>query len=450
MFKYMLSAGLLLSSLAPGQAAPDDDLPPMGLKFASAAQLRDVPPAEMPYGGYGAAPLRVDLSEDMPEPGLQGRQNSCVAWASAYAVKTYQEKREQRYPLRAAGQLDLHRVFSPAFVYNQINEGHDRGATLVDALRLLQERGAVSLASMPYRIEDFTTRPSKRQLKQALRYRIDSWRRLIFLHTVDLKAQLQAGYPVMIGTLIDESFRRLRAGTVWQHSAGRSYGGHAMVLVGYDDGRNAFKVMNSWGTGWADRGFGWIDYHQMETVIREAYVAKDAPNQDADKLAALPRMTQRPAPADDRPSAGASPGDLASSPQMVNRNDRDQLQEEENAEETLVLRRQRIENGELILDGRALLSQAGDQAQVLVRFYADSEATLALHALTAPYVLPDGSAVAPSPPLDAGVGYRHWQARIPLAQLPGDLSKIWARPVLYVDRFGVDSGRSLPILLPGR
>jgi C1A family cysteine protease len=39
------------------------------------------------------------------------------------------------------------------------------------------------------------------------------------------------------------------------------------VIAGYDDGRNAFLVMNSWGTSWGDKGFIWIDYHFFSSNV---------------------------------------------------------------------------------------------------------------------------------------------------------------------------------------
>ena len=40
-------------------------------------------------------------------------------------------------------------------------------------------------------------------------------------------------------------------------------GGHAVAIVGYDD--NGFIFKNSWGTGWGDKGYGWVsfDYHRL-------------------------------------------------------------------------------------------------------------------------------------------------------------------------------------------
>jgi C1A family cysteine protease len=48
--------------------------------------------------------------------------------------------------------------------------------------------------------------------------------------------------------------------------------GHAIVAVGYDDGKKikntvcnrettgALLIRNSWGTGWGDKGYGWLPY----------------------------------------------------------------------------------------------------------------------------------------------------------------------------------------------
>ena len=37
-------------------------------------------------------------------------------------------------------------------------------------------------------------------------------------------------------------------------------GGHAVCCVGYDDMKQHFIVLNSWGTEWGDRGYCYIPY----------------------------------------------------------------------------------------------------------------------------------------------------------------------------------------------
>jgi hypothetical protein len=63
---------------------------------------------------------------------------------------------------------------------------------------------------------------------------------------------------------------------VWREAKGAEKGGHAMLVVGYDDSKKAFKLLNSWGTNWGDHGYTWVDYEFFRHVVTEAYVAKDA------------------------------------------------------------------------------------------------------------------------------------------------------------------------------
>ncbi|MCK4764796.1 MAG: hypothetical protein KAW12_21540, partial [Candidatus Aminicenantes bacterium] len=36
---------------------------------------------------------------------------------------------------------------------------------------------------------------------------------------------------------------------------------HAIILCGWDDALGAWLLKNSWGTGWGDNGFMWIQYN---------------------------------------------------------------------------------------------------------------------------------------------------------------------------------------------
>lgn len=42
--------------------------------------------------------------------------------------------------------------------------------------------------------------------------------------------------------------------------SGLTSGGHAMVLVGFDDTTRMFVVRNSWGADWGDHGYCYISY----------------------------------------------------------------------------------------------------------------------------------------------------------------------------------------------
>lgn len=52
--------------------------------------------------------------------------------------------------------------------------------------------------------------------------------------------------------------------------------GHAVALVGYDDARGAFKLRNSWGASYGDKGYAWIPYDEFAVYAWEAWSGKDA------------------------------------------------------------------------------------------------------------------------------------------------------------------------------
>ena len=102
----------------------------MGMLFEKQDKLAGIPMASTPFGG-GELPASYDMSDKMPPVGNQGIQNSCVAWAVAYALKSYQEKVE----------LGQQYLFSPSYIYNQINNGINAPTYVTDALNLLSDQG---------------------------------------------------------------------------------------------------------------------------------------------------------------------------------------------------------------------------------------------------------------------------------------------------------------------
>jgi hypothetical protein len=56
-------------------------------------------------------------------------------------------------------------------------------------------------------------------------------------------------------------------GGVYEHASGDQEGGHAVLLVGYDDRESCFIVKNSWGEGWGESGFFRIGYSQLRPGV---------------------------------------------------------------------------------------------------------------------------------------------------------------------------------------
>ncbi|MGD8912469.1 MAG: C1 family peptidase [Candidatus Thiodiazotropha sp.] len=224
-------------------------------------------------GDEPTLPTSIDLSGNFPEPGNQGEQGSCVGWATGYALKSYQEKVEEQWAFTQAT------IFSPAWIYNQINGGQDQGSRIDDAMQLIIDRGAATWQNMPYDDSNYTNQPSQQAIAQAANYKALQYRSISSAQ--QMKAALANRTPVVAGIMIYEDLYRLSGpNAVYNTTTGSELGGHAVTLVGYDDNQfgGAFKVINSWGTGWGDDGYFWLPYNMLWSVMGQALVLTDASN----------------------------------------------------------------------------------------------------------------------------------------------------------------------------
>jgi len=247
--------------------------------------------------GYGnTLPSATSLLQYAPKRGFQGRQGSCVGWASSYGARTIMQA-------RATGADPNQVIFSPSFLYNQIALQGCNGAYMRNAMKVLHERGDLPMRDFPYDENTCSNSPSRADMQQAAQYRIKGYNRL----SVDadrydtnlkaLKQNLAQGAPVVIGAMVGGSFmENMRGKDVWIPTRNdynmRGFGGHAMCVIGYDDNKagGAFQIMNSWGPDWGNNGVAWIRYDDFSHFTKEAYglypmgKAKD-PNFDPNKLA---------------------------------------------------------------------------------------------------------------------------------------------------------------------
>ena len=76
-----------------------------------------------------------------------------------------------------------------------------------------------------------------------------------------IKNALLSG-PVQAGITVYQDFMQYKSG-VYQHVTGSSEGGHAIVIVGYNDNGGYWIVRNSWGSDWGENGYVNIKYGQV-------------------------------------------------------------------------------------------------------------------------------------------------------------------------------------------
>lgn len=260
---------LILVTSSPVSAAPGNLRHPLGLIWSD--DIRNSLANHIPRTSHGnlraaTLPGSQDWTLNMPPVGDQGSQGSCVAWSMGYALRTYLYQVKTNW-----GDNTPDHQFSPAYIYNQINDGVDQGSSPYDAARLLESQGCDTLADMPYSDRDYKTQPTAAQKANAANYKIADWEYLNN-DTAAIKNALASG-PVWAGTTVYWTSGWQSSGDISlaQVTSGMSAaGGHGICLVGYDDnhltadGNGAYKFINSWGKGWGHSGYGWISYAYLQ------------------------------------------------------------------------------------------------------------------------------------------------------------------------------------------
>lgn len=223
-------------------------------------------------------PEQFSLEEYAPKRRNQGKQGSCVAWASSYAARTILESRR-------TGQDPDQLAFSPSYLYNQIALPNCQGAYLPQAMKTMKQNGGLPFNEFRYDERSCSDKPDRTEVSEGARYSINGYTRLSKDDTRELdmlaiKQHVAQGAPVVIGMMVGGTFMQdMRGKEVWVPSKSdydqRGFGGHAMCVIGYDDYKygeeGAFEIMNSWGEEWGKDGICWVRYKDFDFFVKEAY-----------------------------------------------------------------------------------------------------------------------------------------------------------------------------------
>jgi C1A family cysteine protease len=214
--------------------------------------------------------LSIPTENDLPLIADQGSLGSCTSFAAAYATRSYYLHRDHCTTFSNSDPNYLTKVFSPSFIHNFGLLGKDclkLGLNFKVAFRLMKNHGVCTWKKMPYNASDCSSFPDDEQIKNAELYKIDEYERLIDISNDFIKYILNSGDLVMCSIRIDTPFWK-SGRFIWNKKDGEFLKGtHAVVICGYDDGKKAYKIMNSWGPAWGYNGFGWVDYNFLKAVI---------------------------------------------------------------------------------------------------------------------------------------------------------------------------------------
>lgn len=173
----------------------------------------------------------------------QGPCGSCWAFSAIAALESTIAIRARNPSLI----LDL----SEQFLLS-CSPGDCNGYWLGPTMSFLEVAGTVDEACFPYTGEDTTLCSNRCPDWQESVFSITNWS-YIPNNVEAIRAALNQ--QVLSTTFDVYSDLFYYVGGVYEHVGGERIGGHAVLLVGYDDVEHAWIAKNSWGPGWGEGGY---------------------------------------------------------------------------------------------------------------------------------------------------------------------------------------------------
>jgi hypothetical protein len=265
-----------------------------GMQINPVTVLKTPLKASLSSVSFRGMPTKSSLELYCPTPGNQGEHGTCVAFANGYGIATILYAK--RHNITDKSIIDKY-TFSPTFLYEKIKAPTDNdcqeGGDPIQAVLTMIKEGDPLLKTLPYQCGSSI---NETVTKEAGLYKVKDAAVLFYKGTeydktspemISLtKKALLEGCPVSTGFHLPESFFKIKT-NVWQTTPADTlsnwkHNGHAMAVVGYDDEKfgGSFRIMNSWGAQWADKGFIWIkysDYTKWCVMALQVFGSDDSP-----------------------------------------------------------------------------------------------------------------------------------------------------------------------------
>lgn len=230
---------------------------------------RDLPYGAMRLGLEAPAtlPSSVDLRPHCPPIYVQDPLQSCTASALAAAFRFLEIK-------SGLNKLNPSRLF---IYYNERDLANDvdidNGAELRDGIKSIATNGICDEKAWPYD-KPFAQKPPQSCYDQALKFKALSYFSLDNTALSELRGCLAAGFPFVFGFSLCASFHNAEFdnGIVPMPDHGEPVeGGHAVMVVGYDDATQRFTVQNSWGADHGDHGYYYMPYQYLTSPLANSF-----------------------------------------------------------------------------------------------------------------------------------------------------------------------------------
>jgi C1A family cysteine protease len=233
--------------------------------------------AMAPVVGAAALPSMVDLRPGCLAIRDQGQEGAC----SGFSTAAFRElSHEASVGSALAGYL------APAYLYAHARmiEGSfpsDNGASVTDEFAVLTNYGVCPESYLPY-TADPSEAPTPASDVAASVFRTIGPLKVDWTNLISIKTALAASQAVTIAFSVFSSFEAGGVNgllTIPNQAAEQNLGGHAVLVVGFDDGpgKQYWIVRNSWGTTWGDAGYCYMPYGYEVATWFDAWTSTPQP-----------------------------------------------------------------------------------------------------------------------------------------------------------------------------
>lgn len=212
-------------------------------------------------------PKKIDLTFKMSPIRDQGEEGTCVGFATTTGMKEYQESLDYGKLL----------ILSPRFLYNECKKidgmPEIEGTTIRTAMQVLEVKGVCQEKFWPYQAHQ-KDKAKQGATQDAKRFCVKTYARILNLN--ELRLSVATKGACVIGIEVFEGMMTTKRGLVPLPKKNEiALGGHAICIVGYDDGKKVIKFKNSWSDRWGQKGYGFLHYAYIERYMMDAWSSVD-------------------------------------------------------------------------------------------------------------------------------------------------------------------------------
>ncbi|HEU5046604.1 MAG TPA: C1 family peptidase [Rickettsiales bacterium] len=251
-----------LKTIAPG--APGSKV--LELRSTAEETLAAAAPAAAAEFGTSGTPKSVDWRNRYGWPWLtkikdQGPCESCWTFSAVGLVEAMTRIEHAVWSLRSEGD-----------VHDGLGAQCSTTGSPVTALDWMKAHGVADPGCWPYETTNQPYHPTSDRDGRTVR--LDNY--VAIGNIQDQKNWLDNVGPLSACfTVYNDFFAYGPNSGVYTKTNNTVAGGHCIVIVGYDDSKNAWLIRNSWGTGWGMQGYCWFGYGQADI---DSYAKYGIPN----------------------------------------------------------------------------------------------------------------------------------------------------------------------------